>query len=495
MPLTVAALIAIILAAQGLTLWRSYQATWQLAVRSADNVLHTIASNIERNLSVIDLSLKGVEEAIASAGVTDLAPELRQMVLFDRAASAQFLGSMLVLDREGTILYDSGSPLPRPGNFSDRDYFRAQLNGGAGVYVSAPFESRLRGGDPTVAISRRLTSSGGTFAGVVIGALRVAYFHSLVDNVDLGPESVIAITRTDGTVLLRHPSTDGKGNAGVSVAASPVFQRMIKKPGEPFGDRSALDGVHRYYLHARIGDFPILLSVGISPEAALREWTEGALVSSALTIAMCVLLILMIRALRLALMRSQEVEGQLEVLAVTDQLTGLPNRRAFDLAMASETRRAARHRSSLAVLLIDVDHFKRVNDRYGHGVGDVVLARIAKQIGRSIRRPGDFAARYGGEEFVVILPATEVGGATFIAERTRLAIAAMVPCPTEPSLEKVTVSIGVAVTEMEPSPHAALVTQADRALYDAKGMGRNRVAIYQQDEPAAPPHAERPAGR
>lgn len=482
-PLLVAALIGIIIVAQALALRRSYQATWLLAVRSAENVLNTVAASIGRNLTVIDLSLRGVEDAVATSGVGELPPNIRQMVLFDRAASAQFLESMLVLDREGTIVYDSGAAPPRVGNFADRDYFTAQKEGDPATYISIPFESRLRSGDPSIALSRRITGPQGEFEGVAMAVLRIAFFRSLLDNVDLGPKSVIALTRSDGTVFLRHPSTDGKGNTGESVASSPVFQRILKGPDEPFADRSVFDRVERYYLYKKIGDFPLYLSVGISADAAMREWTESALTSFALTAVMCVLLIVLIRFLHLALVRSQNMEEQLEVLAVTDQLTGLPNRRAFDLAFTTEFRRAMRHRTSLAVLLIDVDHFKRVNDKHGHSVGDVVLARIAKQISRAIRRPGDFAARYGGEEFVAILPATEREGAMMIAERMRSAIQSMIPCPTEVDLDAVTVSIGVAVARIDrTSSPTALINEADRALYEAKGAGRNRVVIYEQEQ-------------
>ncbi|QRG06659.1 hypothetical protein EZH22_27730 [Xanthobacter dioxanivorans] len=265
-----ATLIVIIITVQGLTLWRSYQETWLLALRSAENVLNTISSSISRNLSVLDLSLRGAQEAVATSGLSDLSPELRQMVLFDRATGAQFLGSMLVLDREGaSIVYDSGSVQPRKGNFSDRDYFEAQVRGRGDTYVSAPFESRLRAGDPSIALSRRLTGPNGRFEGVVIAALRIAFFQSLLDHVDLGPRSVVALTRIDGTVIFRHPSTDGKGNTGVSLATSPVFQRMVRWAREAFADRSVFDGVSRYYLHTRIEGYPLILSVGISTEAAL----------------------------------------------------------------------------------------------------------------------------------------------------------------------------------------------------------------------------------
>lgn len=484
-PLMVAALVVVIILAQGLTLWRSYLATWSLASVSAENVLNTIAANIERNLSIIDLSVRGAVDAFGADGVRGLAPELRRSVLFDRAASARYLGQLVILDRNGDVVEASGSLQPQKINLSDRDYFKAQVNGDMGLYVSAPFRSRLRDNDPSIALSRRISGPDGSFEGVVLAALRLAFFQSLLDTINLGPESAIAITRTDGTIILRSPSTDGAGNSGLNVAASPVFREMTARPSDPFSQRSQLDGIDRYYVHTVIGQFPIFLSVGISPAAAMSEWTESALISSALTLGMCMLLIVLIRALRLALMRSQEVESQLKILAVTDELTGLPNRRAFDLALGSEMRRAARHHTSLAVLLVDVDHFKHVNDRFGHAVGDVVLARIAKEISRSIRRPGDFAARYGGEEFTVILPATEAGGASFIAERMRLAIASMDPGPNEPGLGKVTVSIGIAAGSVPASfSGAELVVRADRALYEAKGAGRNRVVIYHNDEAA-----------
>jgi diguanylate cyclase (GGDEF)-like protein len=113
----------------------------------------------------------------------------------------------------------------------------------------------------------------------------------------------------------------------------------------------------------------------------------------------------------------------------------------------------------------------------------VVLTQIAKQISRSIRRPGDFAARYGGEEFVAILPETERDGAMMIAERMRAAIQSMVPSPKEPDLDAVTVSIGVAVAKIERSSSPDdPINHADRALYEAKRAGRNRVVFYEHDE-------------
>jgi len=165
---------------------------------------------------------------------------------------------------------------------------------------------------------------------------------------------------------------------------------------------------------------------------------------------------------------------KLEVMAATDGLTGLANRRAFDEAIAHELRRGARKRWPVSLLLIDVDHFKKYNDRYGHGAGDQCLKALAKVLGRAMRRPGDLAARYGGEEFAILLPDTDRDGAMLIAETVRETIWALSLDHAASSLGRVTVSIGTAtLVAGEAAQQSALVEPADEALYAAKARGRN----------------------
>ena len=404
------------------------------------------------------------------------------MVLFDRAAAAQFMGSMLILDRSGDIIYDSGANPARKANFADRDYFKSQLHKSDSTFVSAPYKSRLRAGDPSIALSRRLDSKEGGFDGVVMAAVRIQFFEHMLSQINLGPKSVMAITLLDGTVILREPSTDGAGNIGFSVASSPIFQRMLKAPGVPFSHASVFDGVERYYLSARVEGFPLLLSVGISTDAAMQQWRDNSTISSALTVSMCVLLGFLVRSLKLALIHSKDVEAQLERLAATDKLTGLPNRRAFDLKLEMELVAASHGMRHLSILLIDIDHFKQINDKFGHSVGDVILARCANRISRLMRMERDFAARYGGEEFVAILPSTDVFAAMAIAERIRSAVAEMTPLPADPGF-RITVSIGVAGgIPRRDDLRGSLLEQADKALYEAKNSGRNRVCLFQSVE-------------
>ncbi len=475
-PAVVAVLIAAIVCVQGYILHRSHEATWLLAERSAENVLNTLAANIERNLDTVQLSLIGLESASLIENIDTLDPTVRSMLLFDRAASARDLGAMIVLSAKGDIRFDSSSPIPRVGNFSDRDYFRLQLEPGRGTFISRPFPSRLRNGEPSMAMSRRISNPDGSFGGIAVASIRMEFFRKLFTKVDLGADSVIALMRTDGILLFRHPPLGHDTRIGTDIATSPIFQKLLAAPGDHITERSTLDGIRRYYVSARIGDFPLMLAVGISTAAAMKDWNERALVTMVITAVVCVLIVLLFRALRLALVHSQDMEEQLEIMAVTDALTGIPNRRAFDMAMGNEMKRAARYKTELSVLMVDVDHFKRVNDTYSHAIGDEVLKRVARHISEAIRRPGDFAARYGGEEFVVLLPCTGAPGAQMIAERIRRSVMVMTPSPNAPALQQVTVSIGVISQHVTHGQSERTLLQiADDALYAAKAAGRNKV--------------------
>jgi diguanylate cyclase (GGDEF)-like protein len=168
---------------------------------------------------------------------------------------------------------------------------------------------------------------------------------------------------------------------------------------------------------------------------------------------------------------------ELESLATTDALTGVSNRRSFNLVMTREWLRAQREETSLGLLLLDVDHFKEFNDRYGHPAGDVCLARLAAAIVGAVRRPADVTARYGGEEFAVVLPATGLEGATSIAEQIRRAVATLNIRHIDSEYGTVTVSVGVSVIVPRSwETPETLVSGADSALYEAKNRGRNQVA-------------------
>lgn len=166
---------------------------------------------------------------------------------------------------------------------------------------------------------------------------------------------------------------------------------------------------------------------------------------------------------------------KLEELSISDQLTGLRNRRYLDRVLQEECCRCQRYRHPLAVLLLDIDHFKRFNDEFGHDIGDECLRRVAAVLAMEMRTPVDNVARYGGEEFCVIMPETELEGARIVAERIRAAVEAMEFMVGDRRVP-VTVSIGVASVVPPTAEYSReLLKQADVLLYEAKAAGRNRV--------------------
>jgi len=174
-----------------------------------------------------------------------------------------------------------------------------------------------------------------------------------------------------------------------------------------------------------------------------------------------------------------DAANERERLISIDQLTMIPNRRSFDERLPLEWERAARTKTSLSILMLDLDHFKRYNDKYGHLNGDKVLQTAAEVFSRELKRPTDFIVRWGGEEFAIILPGTDIQGATYLAESIRKSLEDREILLDNGKTTKITVSIGVN-TYIPSSENSQIdfIRQADDALYKAKKEGRNRVCQY-----------------
>ncbi|MFP3247450.1 MAG: diguanylate cyclase, partial [Paraburkholderia sp.] len=170
-----------------------------------------------------------------------------------------------------------------------------------------------------------------------------------------------------------------------------------------------------------------------------------------------------------------EAHDRLEQMALTDALTNTANRRRFDAALVLEWNRAIRNRYPLALLLIDIDYFKMLNDRYGHPAGDRCLVSVALALQSALPRSGDLLARYGGEEFAAILPATDASGARMVARSMQEAVRTLKIRNETSTGPFVTVSVGVAVLESSQYGVSELIEAADQALYRAKQGGRNRI--------------------
>lgn len=177
----------------------------------------------------------------------------------------------------------------------------------------------------------------------------------------------------------------------------------------------------------------------------------------------------------------RELEEELRRLAGTDPLTGLANRLGFKTAADHEVKRARRYRHPLSVFVTDIDHFKKVNDTYGHAAGDAALVRFADLLGWSLRRPIDHVARTGGEEFVAILPETGTEGGISAAERVRISTEQN-PFTFDDITFNLTASFGVSLWDEDEEDLGEAIQRADEALYEAKNSGRNKVVFRGADE-------------
>jgi diguanylate cyclase (GGDEF)-like protein/PAS domain S-box-containing protein len=178
----------------------------------------------------------------------------------------------------------------------------------------------------------------------------------------------------------------------------------------------------------------------------------------------------------------QDTKSRLEEMSVRDGLTGLYNRRYSEDRLDAEFNRVKRYGGTLSILLFDLDHFKKINDTYGHQAGDEVLRTVADRV-RRVLRGTDICGRYGGEEFIVILPNSELAGATRLGDRLRN-IMASDPVQCRDLSIPVTISVGVSETRLDMPTYETIVHQADLALYASKERGRNCVTNYEDLRPA-----------
>jgi diguanylate cyclase (GGDEF)-like protein len=440
----------------------------QLAHQALDNLASGVEADISRNIELYDLSLRAVASSMVLPEINEVSKPIRQLILFDHAATAKHFGAIQVFDAQGQLSIDASTLDPRSEDRSDEEYFQVHRDRpDAGLFISRPM---LHRGAYAIVLSRRITGADGSFLGVVAGSIRFSYFHDLFDSLSLGDGDTITVLSRDRTIIMRTPFD-------LDVIGRNLGERRDWNPAN-LQDRGSYSGVGpvdprpRLYVR-RGGDKPLIVVVGRPLDSIFRFWRMQANRICAIMMALIAFVLAATLMLAREIRRRSEAEDKLEEMATTDALTGLRNRRKFDVAIESEWRRALRHRTPLSLLMIDADHFKAYNDTYGHQAGDQVLIGIAICISDSIKRAGDCAVRYGGEEFAVLLPGMTANEAFAVAETIRLKVQGWSD-EAAPS----TVSIGIAsMTPVADLDWPDFVHAADKALYAAKASGRNRSAL------------------
>lgn len=443
------------------------QSDIELAKQTSSNLASTMHADVVRNIEIYNQSLRNAVDSLKLPEVAMLSGQLRHLVLFDRAASAEYFGPIKVYNEKGDLTIDSTTQTPAVENIASEDYFLVHVrDSNVPFFISKPIE---RGGIYKIAISYRISRFDGSFGGVVAGSIQLGYFHNLMRRVTIDPEDSITLLQPDGTIVMRRPFD--MTMVGRTLGGLDRFRSIAQNGTGAYTVVGALDGIERQYVWKGGSAMPVIVVVGKSMNNVLTRWRYEAMRIGILLSGLAVLSICFTGMLVAEMKRRTRAEAKLAALANTDGLTGLSNRRSFDKTILAEWARAHRAKAPMSLLMIDADHFKGFNDTYGHQAGDAVLAGIAGCIAKNSRRAQDCGARYGGEEFAVLLPGSGADEAFQLAENIRLGVAAL---PAE--YRAVTVSVGVAtLIPTNDIDHRDLIYAADVALYQAKSRGRNQT--------------------
>lgn len=364
---------------------------WRSAQRGAENILQTVSADIARNVELFDLSLQSVVDGLRTPGLVDLSLDLRRAVLYDRAATAQYLGSILVLNEYGIVIDDAGTVPLRPGSLADREYFQMHRdNPGLGLFISAPFRRRVTGdGDMVVALSRRLEHADGSFAGVVVGTLRIDYFRDLFDYLDLGLRGAITLVRTDGTVMVRSPYNAAQVGRSLNGAAG--MRRFAEARSGTFQVTAVLDGVPRIGTFTHIGDLPLVLAVSFSEADIYSAWYGRAAVIAGVLAVLCA------TVGSLALLFSREIKrrarAEADMRASEAQFRLLADH-ATDVIARFDRHLVCRYVSPSCRTVLGYDAREMVGAPAGAAVHPVDWAQVEASVEAAQRKGGHCAVTY-----------------------------------------------------------------------------------------------------
>ncbi|WP_019142824.1 GGDEF domain-containing protein [Noviherbaspirillum massiliense] len=479
-----------LVAVEAWTSWRARDNWLRETASITSNMARALAQHADDTIRTADTILVGLVDRLEVEGMD--AASLGRLHSFLRLQVAQLpqLHGLFVYDESGRWLVNSRETVAKGLNNADREYFvYHRTHADRGPHIGTPVRSRSTG-DWILPVSRRLNHPDGSFAGVALATIRLAYFKDFYDSFDIGRAGAILLMTEDGFLVMRRPFNEAV--LGMSAANGPVYlEYRTKGPAGTAMLKGRVDNVERLYSYRHLENYPLIVATALSREEILGKWrTDTYRIFIAIACLSGMLGLMGLRLIRQIRIREkmgvelreskaalESLNRSLEQLALHDVLTGLANRRHFEVALENEFARARRQQSRLGLVMFDVDRFKQYNDRYGHPAGDECLRRIGQAIKGVLNRSGDLAARYGGEEFVVLLPATDLAGAQAVAERIRAAVQDLGIAHTANEGNVVTISAGVeaCVPDREGMLPFGLVEAADRALYQAKSRGRNRV--------------------
>jgi diguanylate cyclase (GGDEF)-like protein len=448
-----------------------------LTLENGQRVLFALRDHTMRLLDYSDSYARSIREHYVKHGDDPPMSQYLKEIEIEHGTSVQ--GSVVIGKADGSLAFSSNN-LPQEAFSADGlpyfEYFRA--NPKDGVFIDP-----TRAGKISKQMRFRLVRpiiKDNALCGFVTLNLLPEHFTQLFEVFNLGPHSFTAILSTNHHLIARQPSAP-PDIYGKPLDDIDLWPQLRKADSGHYITRSPIDGLERHILYTRLPDYPIVIDIGISQDDITDSLSHTRTLLTTQVLLFAITSILS-STLILFILRNNEkltqAEKTIRVLANTDSLTALKNRRSFFQTAEQEFARATRYDLPLAVMMIDADHFKAINDSFGHLTGDEVLRQFVK-ITMGVLRESDDFGRLGGEEFAILSPQTTLAGAEALAERVRETIAAST-IETDRGPLRLTVSIGVSARSSQTASFNVMLQEADDALYRAKEAGRNKVVLAAQ---------------
>jgi diguanylate cyclase (GGDEF)-like protein len=446
------------------------------AAISCREYVDTYEAQVVRALREIDHTLNLVKDWPKRVAGHRILADLKEKGLLP----PDLLFVVSIADAQGNIV-ESTRPLDKQ-NVADQDYFSQQRISDSFLIARLPHGLT---GDAQLPFSRRLSATDGAFAGVVIVAVDANYFVASYEPSKLGEHGLLGLLGADGVFRVRRTGDAVFSGEAIDYAATVA----VTDETEEKISIDSWDGESRWTSARELYGFPLAVLVGLSVDeqmAPALAQSRAYRWAAALVSVVIVLLTGLLGRMSWQLGQSRLREGEakityaqrVEYLAYHDGLTALPNRSLFSKLLGQSISEAQRYRKPLAVLFLDLDRFKQINDALGHAAGDQLLQEVAKRLKGCVRE-SDAVARLGGDEFVVLLPQVHDGAlAAAVAQKILAAIAK--PFALIGQEFRVTASIGISVYPKDGLDEQTLTKNADVAMYHAKNEGKNNFQFYSE---------------
>lgn len=452
------------------------------AAVSTRQLAETYEAQVVRALREIDQTLKIIQYVYELRGEQAVLKELKTRTLLP----PDLLFIVSITDAGGDVV--ASTRPPAMANVADQDFFQSQSQSQTDALSIGRPQPDPDPGAWQLNFSRRLNAADGRFSGIVMITVDAAYFVSGYESSILGEHGMLGLLGTDG--VFRVWRSGVTVSAGDRADYAKVLVHEAEANNEATLSTNAWDGVQRYTSSSKLYDFPLAVIVGLSAGEQMEATERNRQVYLWRATAGSFVLILIVSLLgylswQLALSRMRVAEEQIaharrvEYIAYHDNLTGLPNRSLFSKLLTQGISQAHRYKRQLAVLFLDLDHFKHINDTLGHEAGDQLLQQVATRL-ISCLRESDTVARLGGDEFIALLPELyEDKYAATVAQKILSATAR--PFNLLNQEFRVTASVGISIYPQDGLDEQTLTKNADIAMYQAKEEGKNNFKFYSEE--------------